>query len=57
MELIQKMPYWATSYSFGWLIGVSFLANWDLFTDIEIVVSTIILIVFLLLRFVKWWRL
>ena len=56
IDLIKEMPYWATSYSLGWLVGVSILANLGISTGIDIVISTIILIVFLVLRLWKWWR-
>jgi len=39
--LIQKMPYWATSYSVGWLVGVIILANTGLLTIIEILINFI----------------
>ena len=37
--LIQKMPYWATSYSVGWLIGVIILANTGLLPIIDILIN------------------
>jgi hypothetical protein len=39
--LIQKMPYWATSYSVGWLIGVIILTNTGLLTILDILINFI----------------
>lgn len=39
--LIQKMPYWATSYSVGWLIGVIILTNAGLLTILDILINFI----------------
>lgn len=39
--LIQKMPYWATSYSVGWLIGVIVLTNTGLLTILDILINFI----------------
>ena len=50
---IQKMPYWATFYSVGWLIGVIILANTGLLTIIDILIN-FIPVVFLVVRFVRW---
>ena len=36
--LIQKMPYWATSYIIGWLIGVIILASTGLLEIIDILI-------------------
>ncbi len=44
--LIQKMPYWATSYSVGWLFGVIILANTGLLTIIDIMINLIPLVFF-----------
>ena len=52
--LIKKMPYWATSYSVGWLIGVIILAYTGLLTIIDILINLIPL-VFLVVRFVRRW--
>ena len=49
---IQKMPYWATSYSVGWLIGVIILANTGLLTIIDILIN-LIPFVFLVYRLLK----
>lgn len=51
--LIQKMPYWATSYSLGWLVGVIILANTGLLTNIDIVINLIPLVLFLVYRLLK----
>ncbi|MHA2179981.1 MAG: hypothetical protein ACXAAH_01010 [Promethearchaeota archaeon] len=53
---IEKIQYWATSYSLGWLVGVIILADYGLLTNIDILISIIIPIVFIILRFVKRWR-
>ena len=48
--LIQKFPYWATSYSVGWLVGVIFLAYTGLLTFLDILIN-LIPFVFLVCRF------
>lgn len=53
IEFIQRTYYWATSYSVGWLVGVIILADNGLLTIIDIVISIIIPIVFLVVRFVR----
>ena len=39
--LIQKMPYWATNYIFGWLFGVIILATSGLLVIPEILIYLI----------------
>ncbi len=39
--LVQKMPYWATSYSVGWLVGVIILAYTGLLTIFDILINFI----------------
>ena len=38
---IQKVPYWATTYCVGWLVGVIILANTGLLTIIDILINFI----------------
>ena len=52
--LIQKMRYWATSYIFGWLIGVIILTYSGLLAIIDILIYFIPLLVFLVYRLYKW---
>ena len=39
--LIQKMPYWATSYIIGWLVGIIILATTGLLTILDFLIYLI----------------
>ena len=38
---IQKMPYWATSYIIGWLVGIIILATTGLLTILDFLIYLI----------------
>ncbi len=51
--IIQEMPKWTTSYSFGWLLGTFLLIYTGLATIIDFLIC-ILLIGFLIFRGLKW---
>jgi len=53
--ILQEIPKWRTSYSFGWLIGTLIIIYTGLGTIIDIL-TCILLIGFLIFRGLKWTR-